>query len=221
MNITRTLRRASAMALLLPALTGCATLETVQEYEDEIVSLRENNSKLQRENLRLRDQLAGAEAREARLLEASMRAEEELERPEFRDLEDIGVGVSVRGDAVVLSLPGSITFPSGSAQLNGQGEDTVRAVARVLESQYPNSEYWIEGHTDSQQPSRSSFESNRQLSVARAMTVLEFLVNQCGVPDENCVVAGHGEYNPVTSNATPGGMAQNRRVEIIVQRPRG
>ncbi|MEO0651346.1 MAG: OmpA family protein [Planctomycetota bacterium] len=218
MNIHRILRRASVAALVLPTLAGCATLESVQEYQDEIAALRENSSKLQRENNRLRDQLANAEAR---LVEANMRVEDALARPDLSELENIGVGVDVRGNALVLSLPGSITFPSGSATLNGQGEDTVRAVARVLETEYSNSEYWIEGHTDSQQPSRSSFDSNRALSVARAMSVLQFLVNKCGVPDENCVVAGHGEYNPLQSNATPSGMAQNRRVEIIVQQPRG
>lgn len=217
MNITRTLRRASAMALLLPALAGCATQQQLAEYQDEIALLRENNSKLQRDNDRLRSQLDSAEAQ---LLDANMRVEEALAAPSHPSLEGLGVGVSMRGDAVVISIPSSITFASGSADLSQAGQEAVRAVARVLETDYNTSNYWIEGHTDSQQPARSNFASNRELSVARAMNVLEFLVNSCGISDGQCVVAGHGEYAPVAANESADGMAQNRRVEIVVQRPR-
>lgn len=218
MTIHRTLRRATALALLLPALAGCATQQQLGEYQDEIARLRENNSKLQRDNDRLRSQLDSAESQ---LINANMRVEEALSAPDYPDLAGIGVDVTMRGDALVISIPSAITFASGSADLSPSGQDAVRAVARVLSADYPSSTYWIEGHTDSDKPSRSKFESNRQLSVERAMTVLQFLVNQCDLPDANCVVAGHGEYTPVAGNETPAGKAQNRRVEIVVQRPRG
>ncbi|MHC4261264.1 MAG: OmpA family protein [Planctomycetota bacterium] len=211
---TRTLRRATALALLLPALTGCATQEQLSEYKDEIEQLRARNQKLQRDNDSLNSRLQSVDAD---LAEANMRVEEAMAPPSYPGLDDLGVDVSVRGNALVLSIPSSITFASGSADLSDAGQRAVAAVAGVLNRDHPNAEYWIEGHTDSQQPSRSSFQSNRQLSVARAMTVLEYLVTDCNVPDDNCVVAGHGEYEPIAGNDSAEGMATNRRVEIIVQ----
>ncbi|MHC4892822.1 MAG: OmpA/MotB family protein, partial [Planctomycetota bacterium] len=183
-----------------------------------IEQLRARNQKLQRDNDSLNSRLQSADAD---LAEANMRVEEAMAPPSYPGLDDLGVDVSVRGNALVLSIPSSITFASGSADLSDAGQRAVAAVAGVLNRDlnrdHPNAEYWIEGHTDSQQPSRSSFQSNRQLSVARAMTVLEYLVTDCNVPDDNCVVAGHGEYEPIAGNDSAEGMATNRRVEIIVQ----
>ena len=56
------------------------------------------------------------------------------------------------------------------------------------------------------------------LSVARAMAVLHYLVESCGIPDDQCVVAGHGQYSPVAENSDNAGKARNRRVEIVVHK---
>lgn len=218
MMTIRPLRRAAALALLLPVLAGCATQQQLKEYQDEIDRLRARADQLERDKTRLASELDGAHAG---LAEANMRLQEALTGPQYDALADMGIGVGLRGNDLVISVPSAITFASGSADLTGPGQNAVRAVANVLRSDYPNSEFWIEGHTDSQQPSRSGFDSNRELSLARAMEVLTFLVDECGVPDANCIVAGHGEYTPVADNATPEGMASNRRVEIVVHQPQG
>ena len=54
--------------------------------------------------------------------------------------------------------------------------------------------------------------------MARAMEVHAFLVEQCGIPDDQCVVAGYGQYRPVASNDSADGKAKNRRVEITVHK---
>ncbi|QDU68781.1 OmpA family protein [Engelhardtia mirabilis] len=218
MKTIRPLRRAAALALLLPVFAGCATQQQLKEYQDEIARLREREAKLQRDNSRLASEL---DALNADLLDASHRLSEALSGPQYSALTDMGIGVNVRGNDLVISVPSSITFASGKAELTAPGQNAVRAVANVLRSDYPNSEFWIEGHTDSQQPSRSGFDSNRELSIARAMSVLTFLVDSCGVPDSNCVLVGHGEYTPVASNDSADGMSQNRRVEIVVHQPQG
>jgi chemotaxis protein MotB len=51
------------------------------------------------------------------------------------------------------------------------------------------------------------------------MAVLHYLVEETGVPDGQCVVAGWGEYRPVAANDTPTNKAKNRRVEIVVNQP--
>jgi chemotaxis protein MotB len=213
MSMNCILGRATALVLLLPIFASCATQKQLQEYEDEIARLRTNNSELEREKTRLSSQL---DAAEARLTEANIRLEDLMSSGATSELEGLGIGVGMRDGLVVISVPSSITFASGSANLSSNGQNAVAAVARVLKSEYPDSVYWIEGHTDTQQPSKSKFDSNRQLSLARAQTVLDHLVNQCGIPDANCVVAGHGEYAPVDSNNSAEGMSRNRRVEIVV-----
>ena len=50
------------------------------------------------------------------------------------------------------------------------------------------------------------------------MSVLHYLVEDCNVADEQCVVAGHGQYQPVSSGSDNGSKARNRRVEIVVHK---
>jgi flagellar motor protein MotB len=50
------------------------------------------------------------------------------------------------------------------------------------------------------------------------MAVLTYLVEDCGIPDAQCIVAGHGEYEPIAPNKAEGEKAKNRRVEIVVHR---
>jgi chemotaxis protein MotB len=116
------------------------------------------------------------------------------------------------------SIPSEITFPSGKAQLSEQGKNALTVVSRTLIDQYPAAEYWIEGHTDSDPIRKSSFPTNRDLSLARSMAVLHYLVNDTGIPDGQCVVAGWGEYRPVAANDSNTNKSRNRRVEIVVHR---
>jgi chemotaxis protein MotB len=117
----------------------------------------------------------------------------------------------------VISIPSEITFSSGKAELSERGKDALTVVARTLLDDYPSAEYWIEGHTDSDPIKKSAYPTNRDLSLARSMAVLHYLVNDTGIPDGQCVVAGWGEYRPVAGNESNDGKAKNRRVEIVVR----
>jgi chemotaxis protein MotB len=88
----------------------------------------------------------------------------------------------------------------------------------VLLQDHASGRYSIEGHTDTDPIKKSKWESNRELSVARAMAVLDYLVEECNVPDGSCVVAGHGQYDPKAEGSDAGAKARNRRVDIIVHR---
>jgi hypothetical protein len=110
-----------------------------------------------------------------------------------------------------VTLSGSVLFASGAVDLLPAARDRLTAVADVLkQTQQP---LLIEGHTDSQGP--DAF--NEDLSYRRAERVREFLISQ-GVPSDRVDVRGLGEYRPVASNATAEGRANNRRVEIIIER---
>jgi len=197
-------------------LVGCASQKTLMQYQDEVRALREERTTLKKENKELRAQ---NEAYEASLAEASVKAKPPAAQPDTNpELEAMGIETSIRGGNFVISIPSEITFPSGKAELTKKGHEALQAVARELLTQHKGGHYWIEGHTDSDPIVKSKWESNRDLSVERAMAVLHYLVEDCNVPDEQCVVAGHGQYEPLASNDDKGGKARNRRVEIVVHK---
>jgi len=126
-------------------------------------------------------------------------------------LEGRGVYVTNNGDNIVLNMPGDVTFESASADLAPNFEPVLDDVATIL-NQYPSTYIDVVGHADSQ----GSDAYNQDLSERRANAVAGYLVN-AKVKQERIYVAGMGESQPIASNATPEGRAQNRRVEITLR----
>lgn len=206
------IEKASLLACL-GLLGSCASQKQLQDYENEILALRQERTDLKKE---LRSKELQLDNYEIRLAEANAQLLDRPEAPDFPELDALGIDYGQRGGNMVISVPSEITFASGKADLSKGGKSALQTVAGTLTREYPDGLYWIEGHTDTDPISKSKFESNRQLSVLRAMAVLHFLVEECSVPDEQCVVAGHGEYAPVAENDSKTGKARNRRVEIVV-----
>ena len=211
-----------AVGLLLAALAGgCVSPQLLQDKDNEIATLREERTRLKKE---LRDRERELETLEVALAEASARPLDIQPtvipaEPDYPELDNLGIDTRMQAGNLVISVPAEITFPSGKAELSAQGQSALRVVANTLLREHDGQEYWIEGHTDSDPISKAKFASNRDLSVARAVSVLHYLVEECGVPDAQCKVVGHGEYVPIASNGSSAGKAQNRRVEIVVHRP--
>ncbi len=74
-----------------------------------------------------------------------------------------------------------------------------------------------EGHTDNVPIHTQQYQSNWELSSARAFSVIYFFINK-GIPPERLVAHGFGEYRPASSNEDDAGRAKNRRIEITVVR---
>jgi len=215
MNKLRTLRSALTCLPLL-VFASCASQKTLKQYQDEVRTLREERSQLKKENRDLRSQ---AELYETQLAEASMKPQAATPIADNPVLDELGIEYGRdRFGNTVISIPSEVTFSSGKADITKNGESALRAVARVLKEDHPSGRYWIEGHTDTDPIKKSKWESNRELSVARAMAVLSYLVEECEVPDSNCVVAGHGQYDPKAEGGDAGSKARNRRVDIIVHK---
>jgi chemotaxis protein MotB len=142
----------------------------------------------------------------------------DIEAGKFPELDKLGVGYSTRGGNLVITIPSSISFASGQAVLSSEGQKALKTVAATLKSKYPTMRYSIEGHTDSDPISKSKFTSNRDLSVQRAMAVLTYMVEECNVKDDQCIVAGYGQYDPLAPNDSTSDKAKNRRVEIVVHK---
>jgi flagellar motor protein MotB len=223
-------RRGTRAALLLtlvaaPALTSCVS-ETqmrlaVEERDREIATLRSDNVELREradlltyENEDLRAQLNEAKTMPINQEPASFTDEPLVPFPE---LEEQGITVSRRAGDTVISVPAEITFGSGKATLSTDGRSALASVASRLKNDFPPaSRFYIEGHTDSDPIKKSSFASNRDLSIARAMAVLQYLVTEGRIPDRRFVVAGYGQYSPIAPNEGEQ-KAKNRRVEIVVK----
>jgi outer membrane protein OmpA-like peptidoglycan-associated protein len=127
-----------------------------------------------------------------------------------RQLQGTGVSVTRRGEEIILNMPGDVTFDVDSAALRPAFFDVLDSVALVLE-EYDRTVLVVDGHTDS----TGSDAYNRALSVRRANTVAEYLVNR-GIRPVRIEAYGYGEQYPVASNENEAGRRLNRRVELTL-----
>jgi chemotaxis protein MotB len=120
-------------------------------------------------------------------------------------------------DGLVIRLKDTAFFDSGSAELRHENLGDLELVARALRNiPVPMR---IEGHTDPTPIKTRIFRSNWDLSGARAASVLQLFVSR-GMSEDRLSIAGYADRRPVAPNSTPDGRQQNRRVDIVLIRPR-
>lgn len=130
---------------------------------------------------------------------------------EFRDeLAESGVEVYREGDSIRLSIPGNITFATGSDAIVTGFYPVLEDVAKVL-NRYDKTKLSIEGHTDSV----GDVNYNRELSMQRANSVANYL-QSTNVAGNRLQTLGMGESQPIADNASAKGRQENRRVELRV-----
>ncbi|HEY1072896.1 OmpA family protein [Brevundimonas sp.] len=127
------------------------------------------------------------------------------------ELSGTGVGVARQGDNLVLRMPSDVTFATNQSNLDSRFLPVLDDVARVLQ-EYDRSMVDVIGHTDSS----GGDAINQPLSERRASSVASYLIDH-GVIRERLYVAGMSARNPIASNDTVQGKAQNRRVEILIR----
>jgi outer membrane protein OmpA-like peptidoglycan-associated protein len=122
---------------------------------------------------------------------------------------------SVKEEArgMVITLDGSVLFVSGKSELLPIAQKKLDDVAKALSDTDEKQKIVVEGHTDS----NGNDDTNLRLSQARADSVRAYLISK-GVKTERIQAVGKGESTPVAPNETPEGRANNRRVEIIVEK---
>ena len=181
------------------------------EMRQEIDRLVEGNNLLQQQ---LEVEL---QAREARLAEVQStydelvgKLEQEIERGEVR--------ISELKGKLTVNVVDKILFDSGKAALKPAGIKVLQQIGDILNSAVDKN-IQVEGHTDNVPISgglAAKYPSNWELSTARATTVLHFLQDKVGVSGERLSAVGYGEYQPISSNATAEGRAENRRIQIVL-----
>ncbi|MTH79308.1 peptidoglycan -binding protein [Paracoccus aestuariivivens] len=128
-------------------------------------------------------------------------------------------GVRVVGDRFVFSS--EVLFPAGEATLSAEGETQIARVTEQLKQisgEIPSEIDWIirvDGHTDSQPLSgQGRYRDNWELSQARALSVVRYMVDQLGFPASRLLPAGFADTRPVTDGTDPASLAANRRIEL-------
>lgn len=119
--------------------------------------------------------------------------------------EDMGVKIRFKN---------SILFDSGHAEISSDGKlildkigDKIMKIDNMVR---------IEGFTDNVKTNTNRYASNWELSVDRAINVVKYFVNEKNIREDRMSVIGWGEQNPIATNDTPKGRAQNRRIEITI-----
>jgi len=136
----------------------------------------------------------------------------------LRDILGNRPDIRVVGDRFVFQS--EVFFDSGAAVLRPEGRaelDKLASALLDLEKQIPSEINWVlrvDGHTDTRQLSATSaFKSNWDLSAARAISVVQYLISK-GVPPQRLVAAGFGEFQPIDTGGTDEAFSRNRRIEL-------
>jgi chemotaxis protein MotB len=116
---------------------------------------------------------------------------------------------------MVLTMSNDILFDSGQAQLKTAGRRALGELASVLRT-IPDRRFQVAGHTDNEPIRLSSFHTNWDLSTARAVEVVGFLVSK-GLDARSLSAAGYSEFDPIDTNDTREGRSRNRRTELTLQ----
>ncbi len=128
---------------------------------------------------------------------------------------DISVNMNMEG--VIISLSNALVFEAGSAELKPEAVETLHKIGEVLKmTQNP---VRIEGHTDNMPTNDPLYPTNWELSVARAVNIVHYLIEKEGIAPERLLAAGHAEFDPVAPNDSRENRGRNRRADIIIIYP--
>ncbi|MBZ5602460.1 MAG: OmpA family protein [Acidobacteriia bacterium] len=122
--------------------------------------------------------------------------------------------VSLEPRGLVVSLKQATFFPSGADTVDSGGFSAIQKVASAL-NQIPNP-IRIEGHTDAIPIHTARFNSNWELSAARAIAMMDLLADRFKVNRERMAIVGYADTMAAASNDTQEGRAKNRRVDIVI-----
>lgn len=185
----------------------------ITELEREVASRDERIAALEKDNAAMTTELEALRGEQAR-----KKAELDTYRSLFAKLKkliDAGtIKVSFRKGRMIVELASAILFDSGKTELKDAGKAALDDIVAALQT-VNDRDFMIAGHTDTDPIRTKRFKSNWELSTARAVVVVDYMISK-GFPSANLGAAGFAEIDPVAANDTPEGKAQNRRIEIVL-----
>jgi len=185
-------RRLAVASLLISAVTLAGCVVPKSDYEDlqtQNQQLQGQVQQLQTQNQQLQQQVSAQSAQICRLQ-----------------------------SAIKYTVNSDLLFPSGKYQMSAQGQQIIGRLASQL-APFQQNKLVVNGYTDNAPIGaslrRQGIDSNQVLSEKRADNVMQYLISQ-GVKEDMISAKGFGEQDPVASNDTAQGRAQNRRVELTL-----
>lgn len=210
------IRSAVIIILAVSTLSGCAFIQKARkadELEMENRDLRFRIAQLQKEKTKEVESLARQKERELSELE---KAKLELEEALKKEIRDYKARLAMTERGLVITFLSEVFFDSGKDVIRDDGKGSIRKVSEVLNRDVPDSYVAIEGHTDNQPIKYSGWKTNWELSSARALAVLHYMIDECKVRPQRLSANGYGEFRPVAANDSRQNMQKNRRVEIVI-----
>jgi chemotaxis protein MotB len=188
-------------------LAGCVSQSKYDALEDQYTALQGQHKQLQGQYTQLQQASAAQAAQSAADIAA---LKKEIDAGKVR--------VSRLQDAIKYTVNSDLLFRSGAWEMSPQGQEVIAKLAPRL-APFQQSKLVVNGYTDNapigQALQRQGITSNEQLSQKRAEAVMQYLIAQ-GVKPDMIAARGYGEADPIASNATAQGRAQNRRVEVTL-----
>jgi len=188
----------SCMVILFLALYVFSFQMKKSDYESAIAALQKE---------------LGVKGAAAKLKE--MKATRQVEEDLKKQIQEGSLGIEVTTSRIRLTFASPILFDSGSATLKDSAREVLDPVATSLIKM--DSQVVVEGHTDAARMLGRKFASNRELSLMRAFSVIEYLIKK-GVVPARLTAFGYGEFHPAAPNDTEENRVKNRRIEMIIMR---
>ncbi len=193
--------------------SGVSQLNELNDYYTNMGTNQDENTEMSQESIH-----AYEEYKEEQMKEESEQLSENLEQQlENQGLMSTGdVDIDFTTQYVSMNLNGALLFDSGEANIKDEAATFMSKMGEVLKN-YSDYDIQIIGHTDTvPMAGGSKYSDNMELSQGRAYSVFKYLIDNKGMSPTNMECIGRGEYEPIASNDTAEGRAQNRRVEIRI-----
>ncbi|MDD4202628.1 MAG: OmpA family protein [Candidatus Omnitrophica bacterium] len=196
----------------------------IDDLEQQVISLKTEAEKkdnnidmLKKENKTLVAKLNEDESEVSRKFSQLGVAMAKIQEQLQPEIDDYKVELELSDKGIEMTVLTDKLFNSGSAQINVEGQKILDDISEVLKTTVESNKVEILGHTDNTPIKYSDWNSNWELSTARALSVLGYFVDDKNMQPNRFSVIGCGEYVPVADNATEQGRKKNRRVDIIIQ----
>src|SRR4029453_18427792 len=188
-------------------LSGCGSQDKYDDLESKYTTLQREYTELHRQDTELQ-QAAAAQAAQSSADLAALKQEMDASK----------VHISRLQNAIKYTVNSDLLFRSGSWEMSPQGQEVIAKLAPQL-APFQQSKLVVNGYTDNAPVGgalqRQGVASNQVLSQKRAEAVMAYLIAH-GVKPDMIAARGVGEAEPVASNTTAQGRAQNRRVEVTL-----
>jgi len=204
------------MLLVIFIVPGCANIQKAQRTDDlelENRNLKNRIAQLQKEKAKEIGHVVKQKDKEFSELE---KTKLELEEALKKEIGDYKAKLEMTERGLVITFLSEVFFDSGKDMIREGGKESIQKVAEILNRDAPDLNVAIEGHTDNSPIKYSGWKTNWELSSARALAVLHYLVDECKVEPTRLSANGYGEFRPVAANDTKENMQKNRRVEIVI-----